>query len=588
MKRLFRNFPRIAQVLGVFWAYFLVPYLIPKRRGNISWAVRTRLALEQLGGAWVKLGQALALRFDLLPTPFCYELFKLLNNVPAFPYGIVREIIKEELGDYPEAIFRNFEQVPFASASIGQVHRAMLPSGEYVAVKVQRPDVRRLMSIDIDLMYALGGILDRTRLFMYTPSREVVNEFSRWIVDELDYTIEARNATILYQNAQGDTLERIPKVYGKYSSHRVLTTELLEGIPLIEIMQAIQSGDTGYLNSLRAHGYSLQAIVEHIDWNMLNQMFVNGYFHADIHPANILVLPGNAIGYLDFGVVGILRDGLRESLIQYSWHLYQGNAERAVAQLIKWITPSRQTNLVVAVQELTRLHEDYQFSLQNRGDPPARNSASAFALNVLVIVRRHGMILSPGVLTYVRTLVTADTIRMELAPNCDFLAQVEVFFARLISQGAREWLDPRRLIAGVFDYGFRARQLLGLVEGQESTILALGDLFTATQHRTRSVVRWARFIATTAVVASIALLVVRASPRLMSGQLLTDLNIDWYTIGLLAAVAALVVTVLVQSRHVMGGNQQAPNTAQPALELEYVRAGARSTTKAKVEKVSTR
>ena len=189
----------------MLWSYFLIPYLFPKRRGDISWAVRTRMALEKLGGTWVKLGQALSLRFDLLPADFCYEFFKLLNAMPPFDYAQVREIVRRDLGDYPEALFVDFEPQPFASASVGQVHRATLPTGERVAVKVQRPGIRQSMRTDIDLMYTLTGILDRTRLFLYTPSREVIDEFSHWAVDELDFTVEARHAAILYQNSQGDS-----------------------------------------------------------------------------------------------------------------------------------------------------------------------------------------------------------------------------------------------------------------------------------------------------------------------------------------------------------------------------------------------
>src|SRR4051812_23481982 len=210
MTAIIRNFPRAMQVLAVLWSYFLIPYLMPSRRGGIPWEVRTRMALERLGGTWVKLGQALSLRFDLLPADFCYEFFKLLNTVPPFPYAQVREIIKRELGDYPDVVFREFEPEPFASASVGQVHRATLHTGERVAVKVQRPGIRQSMRTDIDLMYLLTGILDRTRLFMYTPSREVIDEFAHWAVEELDYTVEGRHASVLYQNSQGDRLERIP------------------------------------------------------------------------------------------------------------------------------------------------------------------------------------------------------------------------------------------------------------------------------------------------------------------------------------------------------------------------------------------
>ena len=550
MTAFIRNFPRAAQVLAVLWSYFLIPYLMPSRRAGISWPVRTRLALERLGGTWVKLGQALSLRFDLLPAAFCYEFFKLLNEVPPFGYAQVREIVKRELGDYPEALFTHFEPTPFASASVGQVHRATLPTGEQVAVKVQRPGIRQSMRTDIDLMYALTGILDRTRLFLYTPSREVIDEFARWAVDELNYTTEARHASILYQNSQGDALERIPKVYWKYSSMRVLTTELLEGVPLFKILQAVWDDDAAYLNDLEARGYDLQRISQHIDWNMLNQIYVNGYFHADIHPANIIVLPGNAIGYVDFGIVGVLTDDVRESLVQYTWHFYQGNIDRAVAQLTRWMRPSSRTNMEAALRDFTNLHNDYLLALQDPGSGRSTDSAATFAVNILLIIRRNGMTVVPGVLAYVRTIVTADTLRAELAPGLTFLPKVELFFARLISQQTREWFDPRKLVSGGFDISYRARRLIGLIEDQQGTIEQLAGIFASTSQGARTAARRLRFIAILALFASLALMFVRSSPDLLSGRMLTNLSVDWFTVSILAVVVFLVVTVLMESRQV--------------------------------------
>src|SRR4051812_39030689 len=160
---------------------------------------------------------------------------------------------------------------------------------------------------------------------------------------------------------------------------------------------------------------------------MLNQIYVNVYFHADIHPANIIILPGNAIGYVDFGIVGVLTDDVRESLIQYTWHFYRGNTERAVAQLSRWMQPSSRTNMEAALRDLTHLHQDYLLTLNQapgcypNGQTFDRSSFSAanFAVDILIIIRRHGMIVSPGLLAYVRTVVTADTLRAELAPGYD-------------------------------------------------------------------------------------------------------------------------------------------------------------------------
>ena len=141
-------------------------------------------------------------------------------------------------------------------------------------------------------MYSMTWLLDWIHLFGATRSREVIDEFARWTADELDYLVEARQAVLLYEHAHGDKMERIARVYRDYTTSRVLTTELIEGIPLIEIMVAKREGNTAYLDALAARGHDLDRIVRHLDWNMLNQVYVFGYFHADLHPANLFVLPG--------------------------------------------------------------------------------------------------------------------------------------------------------------------------------------------------------------------------------------------------------------------------------------------------------
>ena len=139
----------------------------------------------------------------------------------------------------------------------------------------------------------------------------------RFVADELDYLVEARQAVLLWEHSRGDKLERIARVYRDYTTSRVLTTEFIDGVPLIEIMIARREGNRAYLDALAADGHDLDRIVRHLDWNMLNQVYVFGYFHADLHPANLFILPGDAIGYVDFGIVGQLPDRVRDSLTRY-------------------------------------------------------------------------------------------------------------------------------------------------------------------------------------------------------------------------------------------------------------------------------
>ena len=408
-----------------------------------------RLAFQELGGAWVKLGQMLAMRFDLMPAAYCDELFKLLNAVEPFPYAQVREIIRQELGAPPELVFAAFDEASFAAASIGQVHRAELTTGEVVAVKVQRPGIREVLMSDISLMYAMVGLIDRSHIFGVARSRDVIDEFARWTHDELDYLVEARQAVVLYDNAKGDRLEKIPRVYRDYTTSRVLTTEFIGGIPLIEIMVARREHNSAYLTSLAERGYDLDTIVRHLDWNMLNQVYVYGYFHADLHPANLFVLPGNVIGYVDFGIVGRLTDGVRESLTRYSWLLFRGEFDDAVAELMRWLAPTTATDARIARRQLVRAHEAflYDAGAAHRSGQPARSQAgpgggaeaegatadaaatanpySKLAVDIMTIIRQHELTLSQSLVAYLKMLVTLGTLRHELAVEYDLPVTAE-------------------------------------------------------------------------------------------------------------------------------------------------------------------
>ena len=220
MRAFLRHPRRVGHVIAVFLRDLVAPTLPFRRAHAAPGPVRMRLALEELGGAWIKLGQMLAMRFDVLPAAYCDELFKLLNQVRPFPYAQVSQIIRQELGDLPEVVFASFETESFAAASIGQVHRAVLHSGEAVAVKIQRPRIRESLQADIDLMYALARVIDWTHLFGATRSRTVIDEFARWTADELDYLVEARQAVLLYEHARGEPFERIARVYRDYSTSR--------------------------------------------------------------------------------------------------------------------------------------------------------------------------------------------------------------------------------------------------------------------------------------------------------------------------------------------------------------------------------
>ncbi len=271
----------------------------------------------------------LALRFDLLPAAYCDELFKLLNQVAPFPYDDVREIVRQELGDDPEVVFGSFDPESFAAASIGQVHRAVLHSGERSRSRSSGLGSARPSQADIDLMYAmtLAARLD-------PPLRCDAEPRGHRRVRALD----RRRARLPGRGAPGG-----PALY-EHARGRPTRADRARLPRLHDVARADDRADRGhpahrdhdrqarratqaYLDALAARGHDLDRIVRHLDWNMLNQVYVFGYFHADLHPANLFVLPGDAIGYVDFGIVGQLPDRVRDSLTRYSWLLFRGEVE---------------------------------------------------------------------------------------------------------------------------------------------------------------------------------------------------------------------------------------------------------------------
>ena len=568
MLTLFRHPRRVWHVLSVLFRYFIAPSLRLPRADRRPGPVRMRLALESLGGAWLKLGQMLALRYDLLPAAYCDELFGLLNKVAPFPYADVRRIVREELGAEPEVVFASFEPESFAAASIGQVHRATLLNGDRVAVKVQRPGIRQTLQADIELMYGTSWLLDLVHLFGVGRSRDLIEEFARWTADEVDYMVEARQAVLLWEHAQAGQFERIARVYRDYTTSRVLTTELIEGIPLIDIVIACRDNDRAYLETLAEAGHDLDRIVRRLDWNMLNQVFVFGYFHADLHPANIFVLPNDAIGYVDFGIVGQLPNRVRDSLTRYSWLLFRGDVEGAVRELMRWLAPGPTTDSNAASRQLIRVHQAFLYDTVagrtrfTEGAPgptrnPVQNPYSRLAVDILATIRDHELTLSPSIVAYLKMLVTLGTLRHQLAIEYDLQENVRQFVRRLARQQGLAWLDPRRSVDRLFAGAARvqrALEFMEFLEGQESFIVEAQSTLFGFRRRVRQVRRRLVSLGAGILLVGAALYVVLAYPSDTERMLPRDLPYPFVHYGLLGLLVILVI-VLVSNMRGMGDDR---------------------------------
>ena len=264
----------------------------PSARGQ-----HLREMLDELGPTFVKFGQLLSTRPDVVPPDIIVELRGLQDDVRPFPYADVERVVQEELGQPIERLFLEFDERPLAAASIGQVHRAVLPTGRRVVVKVQRPNAPRQIEADLALLFQAARLTkERVRALDFIDAEELVDEFARSLRQELDYRLEARNAEIFHRHFAGHPHVRIPRVYWSYTRARVLTLELLEGEQLVDLDLASWSlAERRRLAYLIAEGW-------------MTMIFRHGFFHADPHPANILVLSREQVGLVDFGLTGRLTD----------------------------------------------------------------------------------------------------------------------------------------------------------------------------------------------------------------------------------------------------------------------------------------
>ena len=265
----------------------------PSDRGR-----RLREMLDELGPTFVKFGQLLSTRPDIVPPDIVVELQKLQDDVRPIPFADVRRVIEEELGLTIEQAFLDFDEQPTAAASIGQVHHALLPNGERIAVKVQRPNAPRQIESDIALLFQAARLAkERVRALDFIDAEQVVEEFARSIRSELDYRAEARNAEIFRRNFAGQPDVKIPRVYWTYTRRRVLVLELLEGVQLAD------------LNVAALSQAERRDLAYRIAETWMTMIFRHGFFHGDPHPANIFVMEGgSAVGLVDFGQVGKLTD----------------------------------------------------------------------------------------------------------------------------------------------------------------------------------------------------------------------------------------------------------------------------------------
>ena len=382
---------------------------------TLSVPERVRRTLEELGPTYIKLGQILSTRPDILPADYIVELSKLLDAAPPVPTSEITDTIEEELKAPLDRRYATFSRVPIASASIGQVHCATLHDGTEVVVKVQRPGIERTIQADLILLSAQARFLEaRSATLKSYGLVDILEEFSEALRDELDFTAEGRNADRLHQLVETEGV-LIPEVFWDLTTHRIITLSDLKGIKL-----------TG-IDRLRARGYDLSNLAERIVQVYLKLIFVHGVFHADPHPANILICD-RQIGLVDFGIVGYLTPHTREDLGNLLFALVQQNADSIVHILVRMGGTGSGTDRVALRRDVRRLLiRYYDASLESV-------AIAQFLGDVMSVSFRHHVRLPSDLALLARTVVVLEGVARTLDPSFVLAKFLEPFVVQLIKE----------------------------------------------------------------------------------------------------------------------------------------------------------
>jgi ubiquinone biosynthesis protein len=442
--RTYRNLDRYRQILAILFKYGFdsllnrlnlgsyfesgLQMISRNRRERVEGLTdyeRLRMAFEELGPTFIKMGQILSTRSDLIPDDLVREMTKLQDNVPAFPFSQVREIVEQELRAPLSVLFAHFDETPLAAASIGQVHRARLITGEEVIIKIQRPGIRKIIEVDLEILFHLATLMEKNieEAEIYRPTR-VVDEFARSIEKEINYKIEAQHAERFARQFAGNESIYIPRIFNETTTGRILTMEYVDGVKASDVDLLEKTGLDRKIIAARGADVTFE------------QIFKHGFFHADPHPGNICILPGNVVCYLDFGMMGYIDKRSMETfadiIIGYARRDEAAIAD-AVLRIVEWDDPPDRRALESDIASFVDLYLYKPLKDMHMGD---------ILQEFLELFARHRLRLPPDIFFMIKAMTEVEGLGLMLDPDFNMIEKVEPFIRDLQMQR----IHPKKLM----------------------------------------------------------------------------------------------------------------------------------------------
>ncbi|WP_028579779.1 ABC1 kinase family protein [Desulfogranum japonicum] len=484
---------------------------------------RLRLVFEELGPTFIKLGQLLSTRPDLIPASYVHELTKLQDDIPPFASEAVKEIFQEELGKNPEEFFLSFESEPLAAASIGQVHFARLDSGEEVVVKVQRPKIDQVIAVDLEILAHLASLMEQylEEFQGHSPS-DIVEEFARGLSREIDFNTELANIQRFSRQFEGNNTILVPKVYPHLSTERILVMEYIAGVKCSHL-QKLKDMDCD-LSLLARRGANL----------VMEQIFVHGFFHADPHPGNIFILPGNVISFIDFGQMGRLSLRDREVFANLVLSLVSGDERKILNGILAITIQQGEVDRELLSRDLAGLIDLYLYR------PLGEIKAAKLLQDMLDLISRHKLSFRPSMYLMMKALSTVEGVGLMLDPDLQLILLAKPFM-RKIQLGR---MDPRRITEDILDTSESYVQLLREMPDEVLSILKLlrtGKMKVEFEHLGLQSLRKTLDRVSNRIAYSIVLAALIIGSSLI---VLSDIPPRWHDIPLIGIIGFLVAGVM--------------------------------------------